>query len=102
MSSRSFPRLLVVLIACILAASLPFVLRKPVKIDQSTPSVIEHKYITIRMQDEEVNKETTRTSGAVTWNQGGAGVDQAVVCKVLVRSRTHRNPLLVFLLLGAL
>ena len=31
------------------------------------------------MQDEEVNKETTRTSGTVTWNQGGAGVDQAVV-----------------------
>ena len=48
--------------------------------DQSTPSVIiEDKYITIRMRDESVNKETTKTSGTVTWNQDGAGVDQAVV-----------------------
>ncbi len=31
------------------------------------------------MQDEAVDQETTKTSGAVTWNQGGAGVDQAVV-----------------------
>ena len=56
----------------------------------------------ICMQDEVVDQERAKTSSPVTWNQGGAGVDQAVVCKVLVRSRTHRNPLLVFLLLGAL
>ena len=31
------------------------------------------------MQDEAVGQETTKTSGTVTWNQGGAGVDQAVV-----------------------
>ncbi len=31
------------------------------------------------MQDEAVDQETTQTSGTVTWNQGGAGVDQAVV-----------------------
>ena len=31
------------------------------------------------MQDEAVDQETTKTSGTVTWNQGGAGVDQAVV-----------------------
>ena len=31
------------------------------------------------MQDEAVNTETTKTSGTVTWNQGGAGVDHAVV-----------------------
>ena len=79
MSSRLFPRLLIVLSASILAASLPFVLRKPALVDQSTPSVIEHKYITIHMQDEAVNTKTTRTSGTVTWNQDGAGVDHAVV-----------------------
>ena len=90
------------LIAFILAASLPFVLRKPALVDQSTPFVIEHNHITIRMQDEVVDKETAKTSGTVTWNQDGAGVDQAVVYKVLVRSRTHRNLLLVFLLLRAL
>ena len=71
--------MLIVLIDFTLAASLPLVLRKPVKIDQSTPFVIEHKYITIRMQDEAVNTETTKTSGTVTWNQGGAGVDHAAV-----------------------
>ena len=68
---------MIVLITCILAASLPFVLRKPAPVDQST--VIEHKYITIRTQDEAVNTETTRTSGTVIWNQDGAGVDHAVV-----------------------
>ncbi len=26
-----------------------------------------------------MDQETTKTSGTVTWNQGGAGVDQAVV-----------------------
>ena len=31
------------------------------------------------MQDEAVNTKTTRTSGTVTWNQDGAGVDHAVV-----------------------
>ena len=68
------------LIVFILAVSLPFALRKPALVDQSTPSVIiEDKYITIRMRDESVNKETTKTSGTVTWNQGGAGVDHAVV-----------------------
>ena len=75
----SFSRILILLIAFILAASLPFVLRKPAPVDQSTPFVIEHKYITIRMQDEVVDTETTKISGTVTWNQGGAGVDQAVV-----------------------
>ena len=45
--------------------------------DQST--IIEHKYITIRMQDEAVDQQTVRTSGTVTWNQDGAGVDHAVV-----------------------
>ena len=75
----SFSRILILLIAFILAASLPFVLRKPAPVDQSTPFVIEHKYITIRMQDEVVDTETTKTSGTVTWNQGGAGVDHAVV-----------------------
>ena len=77
MSIRSLNRLLIVLSASILAASLPFVLRKPALVDQST--VIEHKYITIQMKDEVVDKETTKTSGTVTWNQGGAGVDHAVV-----------------------
>ena len=67
------------LIAFILAASLPFVLRKPALVDQSTPFVIEHKHITIRMQDEVGDKETAKTSGTVTWNQGGVGVDHAVV-----------------------
>jgi len=67
------------LIAFILAASLPFVLRKPTLVDQSTPFVIEHKHITIRMQDEVVDKETAKTSGTITWNQDGAGVDHAVV-----------------------
>ena len=67
------------LIAFILAASLPFVLRKPALVAQSTPSVIEHKYVTIRTQDEAVNTETTRTSGTVIWNQDGAGVDHAAV-----------------------
>ena len=79
MPRLSFSRMLILLIAFTLAASLPLVLRKPVKIDQSTPSVIEHKYITIRMQDEAVNTETTRTSGTVIWNQDGAGVDHAAV-----------------------
>jgi len=73
----SFSRILILLIAFILAASLPFVLRKPAPVDQST--IIEHKYITIRMQDEAVDQETTKTSGTVTWNQDGAGVDHAVV-----------------------
>ena len=67
------------LIAFILAASLPFVLRKPALVDQSTPFVIEHKHITIRMQDELVDKETAKTSGTITWNQDGAGVDHAAV-----------------------
>ena len=49
-----------------------------------------------------VDQERAKTTSPVTWNQGGAGVDQAVVYKVLVRSRTDRNRLLVFLLLGAL
>ena len=31
------------------------------------------------MQDEEVNTETTKTSGPVTQNQGGTGVDHAIV-----------------------
>jgi len=31
------------------------------------------------MKDEAVDQETTKTSGTVTWNQGGAGVDHAVV-----------------------
>jgi len=31
------------------------------------------------MQDEAVDQETTKTSGTVTWNQGGAGVDHAIV-----------------------
>ena len=31
------------------------------------------------MQDEAVDQETTKTSGTVTWNQGVAGVDQALV-----------------------
>ena len=74
----SFSRILFLLIAFILAASLPFVLRKPAPVDQSTPFIIEHKYITIRMQDEVVDTETTKISGTVTWNQGGVGVDQAV------------------------
>jgi len=72
----SLSRILILLIAFILAASLPFVLRKPAPVDQST--VIEHKYITIQMKDEVVDKETTKTSGTVTWNQGGAGVDHAM------------------------
>ena len=76
-------------------------LKKPVEIDQSTPFVIEHKYITIRMQDEVVDQEITKTSGTVTWNQGGAGVDHAVVylfrldhqAKELVESsRTYTDP----------
>ena len=99
MPRLSFSRILILLIAFILAASLPFVLRKPAPVDQST--VIEHKYITIRMQDEAVNKETTKTSGTVTWNQDGAGVDHAVVylfrvdhqAKELVETaRTYTNP----------
>jgi hypothetical protein len=73
----SSTHILILLIAFILAASLPFILRKPAPVDQST--VIEHKYITIRMQDEVVDKETAKTSGTVTWNQSGAGVDHAVV-----------------------
>ena len=60
MPRLSFSRMLILLIAFTLAASLPLVLRKPVKIDQSTPFVIEHKHITIRMQDEVVDKETAR------------------------------------------
>jgi len=75
----SFSRILILLIAFILAASLPFVLRKPASVDQSTPFVIEHKHVTIRVQDEVVDKETAKTSGTVTWNQGGAGVDHAIV-----------------------
>ena len=31
------------------------------------------------MTDEAVDQETTKTSGTVTWNQGGAGVDHAIV-----------------------
>ena len=90
------------LIVFILAVSLPFALRKPALVDQSTPPVIiEDKYITIRMRDEAVNKETTKTSGTVTWNQDGAGVDQAVVylfridhhAKELVEAaRTYTDP----------
>ena len=79
MPRLSFSRILILLIAFILAASLPFVLRKPVKIDQSTPSTIEHQYITIQMKDEAVDQQIVRTSGTVTWNQGGAGVDHAIV-----------------------
>ena len=53
------------------------------------------------MQDEVVDKETAKTLGAVTWNQGGAGVDHAVVylfrvdhqAKELVEtSRTYTDP----------
>jgi len=73
----SFSRILILLIAFILAASLPFVLRRPAPVDQSI--IIEHKYITIHMQDEAVDQQTVKTSGTVTWNQGGAGVDHAVV-----------------------
>ena len=97
----SLSRILILLIAFILAASLPFVLRKPASVGQSTPFVIEHKYITIRMQDEVVDKETAKTLGTVTWNQGGAGVDHAAVylfrvdhqAKELVESsRTYTDP----------
>ena len=31
------------------------------------------------MKDEAVDQETVRTSGTVTWNQGGVGVDHAIV-----------------------
>ena len=79
MSIRSLNRLLIVLSASILAAFLPFVLRKPASVDQSTPFVIEHKYVTIRVQDEVVDKETAKTSVTVTWNQSEAGVYHAVV-----------------------
>ena len=48
-------------------------------VDQSTPFVIEHRHVTIRVQDEVVDKETAKTSGTITWNQDGAGVDHAVV-----------------------
>ena len=101
MPRLSFSRILILLIAFILAASLPFVLRKPVKIDQSTPSTIEHQYITIQMKDEAVDQQIVRTSGTVTWNQGGAGVDHAIVylfrvdhqAKELVEtSRTYTDP----------
>ena len=101
MSIRSLNRLLIVLSASILTASLPFVLRKPASVGQSTPFVIEHKHVTIHVQDEVVDQETTQTSGTVTWNQGGAGVDQAVVylfrvdhqAKELVESsRTYTDP----------
>ena len=53
------------------------------------------------MQDEAVNTKTTRTSGTVTLNQGGAGVDHAIVylfrvdhqAKELVEtSRTYTDP----------
>jgi hypothetical protein len=53
------------------------------------------------MQDEAVDQETTKTSGTVTWNQGGAGVDHAVVylfrvdhqAKELVETaRTYTDP----------
>jgi len=74
----SSTRILILLIAFILVASLPFVLRKPASVDQSTPFVIEHKHVTIRVQDEVVDKETAKTSGTVTWNQGGARVDHAM------------------------
>jgi len=37
-----------------------------------------------------VDQERAKTTSPVTWNQGEAGVDQAVVYKVLVRSGTHR------------
>ena len=76
-------------------------LRKPASVGQSTPFVIEHKHVTIHVQDEVVDQETTKTSGTVTWNQGGAGVDQAVVylfrvdhqAKELVESsRTYTDP----------
>ena len=77
MPRLSFSRILILLIAFILAAFLPFVLRKPAPVDQST--VIEHKYITIQMKDQAVDQQTVRTSGTVTWNQGGTGVDHAVV-----------------------
>ena len=31
------------------------------------------------MKDEAVDQQIVRTSGTVTWNQGGAGVDHAIV-----------------------
>ena len=77
MPRLSFSRILILLIAFILTASLPFVLRKPAPVDQSI--IIEHKYITIHMQDEVVDQQTTKTSGTITWNQDGVGVDHAVV-----------------------
>ena len=99
MPRLSLSRILILLIAFILAASLPFVLRKPAPVDQST--VIEHKYITIQMKDEAVDQQIVRTSGTVTWNQGGAGVDHAIVylfrvdhqAKELVEAlRTYTDP----------
>ena len=99
MPRLSFSRILILLIAFILAASLPFVLRKPAPVDQSI--IIEHKYITIHMQDEVVDQQTTKTSGTITWNQDGVGVDHAVVylfrvdhqAKELVEaSRTYTDP----------
>ena len=95
----SFSRILILLISFILAASLPFVLKKPAPVDQSI--IIEHKYITIHMQDEVVDQQTTKTSGTITWNQDGVGVDHAVVylfrvdhqAKELVEaSRTYTDP----------
>ena len=53
------------------------------------------------MQDEVVDQETTKTSGTVTSNQGGAEVDHAIVylfradhqAKELVEaSRTYTDP----------
>jgi len=95
----SLSRILILLISFILAASLPFVLKKPAPVDQSI--IIEHKYITIHMQDEVVDQQTTKTSGTITRNQDGAGVDHAVVylfrvdhqAKELVETaRTYTDP----------
>jgi hypothetical protein len=53
------------------------------------------------MRDEVADHQTVKTSGTVTWNQDGAGVDQAVVylfrvdpqAKELVEAgRTYTNP----------
>ena len=53
------------------------------------------------MRDEVADHQTVKTSGTVTWNQDGAGVDQAVVylfrvdpqAKELVEAgRTYTDP----------
>jgi len=53
------------------------------------------------MKDGVIDQETTETSGTVTWNQGGARVDHAVIClfrvdqqaKELVEvNRTYTEP----------